>query len=248
MPGWRSEVKPASPPRARKNHPAMRARKLRRPARALPVTSAGSRSRTLRQFHHANCSESCQVAPEVSSGGQNRGRKSATRSSRHSLVREPFIPEPTSASTRTTCWPVAAAHPDSLATWRSRSPFWSLGGHPSVQALGRKQAARAPHREPPRSCAGSPGPGAPREYRRETSCTRSGGGSLVAVPTPYGSPRQPTLARACVLYHCLSRKQLDTVYGSAPRPATSPPPPVPVPSPLWVCLAQARVQDRPGSP
>ncbi len=53
---------------------------------------------------------------------------------RHSLVREPFIPEPTSASTRTTCWPVAAAHPDSLATWRSRSPFWSLGGHPSVQA------------------------------------------------------------------------------------------------------------------
>ncbi len=46
-------------------------------------------------------------------------------SSRRSLAREPFIPDPTSASTRTTRWPTLPAHSLSRATWRSRSPRWS---------------------------------------------------------------------------------------------------------------------------
>lgn len=37
----------------------------------------------------------------------------------------PFVPEPTSASARTTGWPVSAAHSVSRATWRPRSLRWS---------------------------------------------------------------------------------------------------------------------------
>ena len=93
--------------------------------RSSSTSPASSTTRRRPAAVRAASTSSVFIRPSRSRCSTTTTLTSGSASSRRALVRAPFIPDPTSVSTRTTRRPACAAHADKRATWRSRSDFWS---------------------------------------------------------------------------------------------------------------------------
>ena len=82
------------------------------------------------------------IRPSLSRCSTTTTVTAGSASSLRTFAREPFMPDPTSASARTTGRPAFAAHADSRATCPSRPGFSVVRGHPRVQASAISLAGR----------------------------------------------------------------------------------------------------------